>query len=189
LEDYYFDGSECKPCGRFGDGIECPGGDLNDEAFRYLKEGYKWTGTVSELCEPGYYRGNDTTQGPQVYDGTPIPCNPCPTGSSTNYTASPNNLITSVEECLYDVCGDDQYRDDYNVCQTIAPQTCADDEIHFLGIPENNDDTNYPANFITYDDITAGTYDSYDSTCYPGVTDKYFEPDSDYLDFFPSIAV
>ena len=190
LVDYYFNNNdnECQTCGPFGNGIECPGGDLIDEAHRYLKAGYKWTGTESELCDPGYYRGNDTTQGPIVYDGTEIPCDGCPTGYSINYTPSSDNLIKSIGECLYDVCEDDEYRDDSNVCQSISPQDCTGDQIHFLGIAENND-TNYPDEHITYDDITAETYQSYDSTCYPGQDAKYFVADDTYSPYFETFAV
>ena len=185
----YYNDIDCQSCARFGDGIECPGGALQTEAFRYLKPGYEWTGEESRLCQAGYYRVNETTQGPQVYDGTQIPCNECPIGSSMDYTATPDNIITSRGGCLYDVCGDNQYRDDSNECQTITPRTCDSDEIHFLGISENNDNTNYPANFITYDDITAGTYESYDSTCYPIQDNQYFVPNDNYSQFFSSLTV
>ena len=41
-ENYYYDNTICVSCTDFGVGVECPGGDLKETAFRYLKPGYKW---------------------------------------------------------------------------------------------------------------------------------------------------
>ena len=86
---------------------------------------------------------------------------------------------------MYDLCGNNEYRDESYSCKPIIESECEDNQIHFLGIPENHN-TGYPQSdeYITYDDITSGTYESYDSTCYPGIGNKYFEAKENYTRYF-----
>jgi len=58
---YYNNGTnKCETCGSFDNGVECPGGILKTQAFRYLKPGYKWNSSEekSNECDEGKYRSD-----------------------------------------------------------------------------------------------------------------------------------